>query len=116
MITYSNNTMEKVEQMVCDCVNTAMSTIDRETVSVEDLYVGKKNIPFGRAMARNFVLDILHNKYGYSYNVIAQRSDMTQISVMRCVRKCHQFMQYDKSYFFALTLINDKFREWYGEE
>lgn len=65
MIYLGNDTMDKVERMVCEQVNTAMSTEEKEGVNADDLYVGNTNIPFARAVARNFVLDVLHNRYGF---------------------------------------------------
>lgn len=115
MIDFGNDTMDKVERMVCEQVSKAMSTQERDGVIADDLYVGKKNIPLARAVARNFVFDLFHNKYGYSYNVIAQRADMDRLSVMRCVRKCHQFVVCDKTYSFVSKMIDDRLREWYGE-
>lgn len=108
--------MNKVEQMVCECVTIALSNESGDTVVADDLYVGKKNIPFARAVARNFVLDVLHNRYGFSYTIIAQRAEMNRESVMRCVRKCHTLVSYDKTYKFVNTLIDDRLRKWYGEE
>ena len=59
MIYLGNDTMDKVERMVCEQVNTAMSTEEKEGVNADDLYVGNTNIPFARAVARNFVLDAM---------------------------------------------------------
>ena len=115
MIYLGNDTMNKVERMVCEQVNTAMSTEEKEGVNADDLYVGNTNIPFARAVARNFVLDVLHNRYGFSYAVIAQRADINEKSAMRCVRKCHELVGYDKTYAYVNTFINDRLREWYGE-
>lgn len=115
MVDFGNGTMDKVESMVCEQVNKVMDMQDRKCVSVSDLYVGKKNIPFARVLARNFVFDVLHNRYGYSYNVIAQRAEMDRLSVMRCVRKCHLFISCDKTYSLINEMINDKIIEWYGE-
>ena len=58
MIYLGNDTMDKVERMVCEQVNTAMSIEEKEGVNTDDLYVGNTNIPFARAVARNFVLDV----------------------------------------------------------
>ena len=66
MIYLGNDTMNKVERMVCEQVNTAMRIEEKEGVNVDDLYVGNTNIPLARAVARNFVLDVLHNRYGFS--------------------------------------------------
>lgn len=110
-----NDVMDKVEQMVCSCVNVVMRLGEREEVDCEEVYAGKKNIPTGRAMARNFIFDVLHNRYGFSFSVIAQRGDCNRESVMRCVRKCHDLVLYDKSYGKVNEMINDKLREWYGE-
>lgn len=65
MIYLGNYTMDKVERMVCEQVNTAMSIEEKEGVNADDLYVGNTNIPFARVVARNFVLDVLHNRYGF---------------------------------------------------
>lgn len=45
MIYLGNDTMDKVERMVCEQVNTAMSTEEKEGVNADDLYVGNTNIP-----------------------------------------------------------------------
>ena len=84
MIYLGNDTTNKVERMVCEQVNTAMRIEEKEGVNADDLYVGNTNIPFARAVARNFVLDVLHNRYGFSYAVIAQRADINEKSAMRC--------------------------------
>lgn len=110
-----NEVMDKVEQMVCGCVNVVMRLSEREEVCSEEVYVGKKNIPTGRAMARNFIFDVLHNRYGFSYSVIAQRGDCNRESVMRCVRKCHDLQMYDKTYVRVNEMINKKLEEWYGK-
>lgn len=111
-----NEVMLKVEEMVCECVNTAMNTNGRPIVTSENVYIGKKNIPFVRAIARNFIFDVLHNKYGFSYSVISQRGSCNRESVMRCVRKCHDLVNRDRSYKIVEELINEKLKEWYGEQ
>lgn len=116
MLESNNYTMQKVEQMVCECVSSVMEENNREMVSCDDVYEGKTNIPFGRIVARNFILDILHNKYGFSYSVLAQRANMMTSSVMRCVRKHHDNLQYDKIYRSVNEKVEQKFVEWYGEK
>lgn len=122
MIEIGNDTMNWVEEMVCGCVNLAFGyagdgdAVLGCAVTTDDLYDGVTNIPFARAVARNFVVDVLHNRYGFSYSVIAQRSEMTRESVMRCARKCHTLCGCDKSYIKVMEKINDRLRERYGEE
>ena len=115
MFGSNNYTMQKVETMVCECVSVVMERNNRSPVSVDDVYVGKKNIPFGRAIARNFIFDLFHNRYGFSFSVISQRSDMHVISVMRCVRKMHDFVSCDSIYKEVSSLVESKLTEWYGE-
>ena len=115
VIIANNEIMSKVEAMVCEQVSKAMQTQERDEVSLDDIYDGVTNIPFGRAVARNFIFDVLHNRYCFSFSVIAQRADMNRESVMRCVRKCHELLTTDRTYSYVNTLINDRFREWYGE-
>ena len=106
--------MQRVETMVCECVSSVMERNERGVVSPNDVYDGKKNVPLGRAIARNFIFDIFHNRYGFSFSVIAQRAGMHVISVMRCVKKCHDLMQHDSMYKDVSSLVEDKFKEWYG--
>lgn len=111
----NNEVMLKVEDMVCECVNIALLISEGSIVTSENVYSGKKNIPFARAVARNFIFDVLHNKYGFSYAVVAQRGNCNRESVMRCVRKCHYLAFTDKIYKEVRELITSKLQEWYGE-
>lgn len=106
--------MQNVESIICDCVNRVMAEEKRSPVSVEDIYLGKKNIPYARILARSFILDTLHNKFGYSYSVIAQRADMTRNAVILCVTKCHQLQMNDRVYARISDVVNDKLEEIYG--
>lgn len=115
MLERNNYTMQKVETMVCECVSSIMTEENREQVSCDDVYKGTTNIPFGRIVARNFILEVLHNKYGFSYSALAQRSNMQVTSVMRCVKKCIDFMLYDNIYKRVNMKIELKLREWYGK-
>lgn len=96
----SNSIMQNVEDLVCRCVNGLMSgrCKNGKGVTSDNVYEGKKNIPFIRIVARSFIFDLLHNKFGFSYSVISQRSGMNVTSVMRNVRKCHDLMEHDKLY------------------
>ena len=96
----SNSIMQNVEDLVCRSVNSLMlaKRKDGESVTSNNVYEGKKNIPFIRIVARSFIFDLLHNKFGFSYSVISQRSGMNVTSVMRNVRKCHGLMEHDKLY------------------
>ena len=105
----NNEVMLKVEDMVCECVNIAL------LISEDSKVTGKKNVPFARAVARNFIFDVLHNKYGFSYAVVAQRGNCNRESVMRCVRKCHYLAFTDKIYKEVREMITSKLQEWYGE-
>lgn len=91
----SEFTMIQIEKSVCDAVNEIMRQEKRSIVNVKELYIGKKNIPLCRAMARNFCFHIMHNDYGFSYASIAQRAGMNEKSIMRCVRKYRMFAHYD---------------------
>lgn len=95
-----NNIMQSVEELVCRQVSDMMTRrCGVETVvAPRDVYEGKKNIPFARIVARGFVFDLLHNRFGFSYAVISQRSGMRVTSVMRNVRKCHDLMYHDRFY------------------
>ena len=110
----SNYAMQNVEEMVCGCVSKQMRLSGRSPVAVEELYQGKKNVPLGRSIARNIVFDILHNKYGFSYAVIAQRACMGLTSVMRCVRRCAQMRRIDKVYIGVYSIVERKLNEIYG--
>lgn len=114
MLGSNNYTMQKVETMVCECVSVVMERNERGGVSVDDVYVGKKNIPLGRAIARNFIFDLFHNRYGFSFSIIAQRSGMHITSVMRCVKKHHDLVECDYMYKEVSSLVDDKLKEWYG--
>ena len=58
-------TMQWIEQTVCECVSAVMEEMQRDTISIDDLYKGKKNIPLARSIARNVIFDTFHNKYGF---------------------------------------------------
>lgn len=96
----SNSIMQNVEDLVCRRVNGLMSERCKngKGVTSDNVYEGKKNIPFVRIVARSFIFDLLHNRFGFSYSVISQRSGMNVTSVMRNVRKCHELVERDKSY------------------
>ena len=96
----SNSIMQNVEDLVCRRVNGFMSgrCKNGKGVTSDNVYEGKKNIPFIRIVARSFIFDLLHNRFGFSYSVISQRSGMNVTSVMRNVRKCHELVERDKSY------------------
>jgi len=108
--------MYKIEEMVCFLANTLIPHKDMYDVTPNDVYIGKKNIPLVRAVARNFIFNILHNSFGFSYSVIAQRSDMTRDSVIRCVRKCiSSLAMYDNIYTKMKEETDKKLKEMYGE-
>ena len=107
--------MLKVEEMVCSCVNSHLHATGNSAVTIENIYCGKKNIPFAKAVARNFVFDVLHNRYGFPYSIIAQRGGCNRESVMRCVRKCHNLSKFDHTYKTIGDIIDGKLKEWYGE-
>lgn len=110
-----NDVMTKVEEMICSCVNSHLHTNGISVVTTDNVYLGKKNIPFARAVARNFIFDVLHNKYGFSYSSICQRGGCNRESVMRCVRKCHDLSKFNPAYRSVSTAIEEKLKEWYGE-
>lgn len=108
-------TMQWIEQTVCECVSAVMEEMQRDTISIDDLYKGKKNIPLARSIARNVIFDTFHNKYGFSYAVIAQRADMERNSVIRCVKKCHNYKHCDAIYGKVFSLLDERFKEKYDE-
>lgn len=110
----NNYIMQNVETIVCDCVNEIMEEDGRKPVSPGEIYLGKKNIPYARILARSFTFDVLHNKFGFSYAVIAQRADMVRNSVIMCISKCHQLQMFDKTYKKVNDVINAKLEEIYG--
>ena len=91
-------TMLDIERAVCSAVSDVMVSVSRPPVGVEELYCGKKNVPLGRVVSRNFCFHLMHSHYGFSYTVIAQRSGMNVSSVMRCVRKYHHLVHCDALY------------------
>jgi len=112
----SNYTMQNAEELVCQCVSKVLLEDGRAPVDIVELYHGKTNIPLGRAIARNVVFDILHNKYGFSYSVISQRASMGLTSVMRCVRKSIQMRNTDVLYIRVYELVDKKLRKMYEED
>lgn len=97
--------MQKIEDMVCDAVSSVMRQYKRSVIGTEELYIGKKNIPLARSIARNFCFHIMHFYYGFTYPVIAQRAGMTEKSVMRCVRKYHQYTMSDPLYIEIRSVV-----------
>ncbi len=96
----SNNIMQSVEDLVCRRVSALMTKrrgVD-VVVTSQDVYDGKKNIPFARIVARGFIFSLLHNSFGFPYSVISQRSGMKATSVMRSVRKCRDLTERDRLY------------------
>ena len=57
----------------------------------------------------------MHNCYGFTYQVIGQRADMDERSVMRCVRKFNDFIEYDAAYRDIASLLSKRLDEIYGE-
>ncbi len=113
-IVDKNYIMQNVEDIVCGCVNEVMKEEGRKPVGSNEIYLGKKNIPYARILARSFTFDVLHNKFGFSYAVIAQRADMARNSVIMCISKCHQLQVFDKVYKKVNDVINAKLEEIYG--
>ena len=109
----SNYTMQKIENLVCSVVNEVLN--EGADVLPSDVYDGKKNIPFKRAVARNVIFVTMHNCYGFTYQVIGQRADMDERSVMRCVRKFNDFIEYDAAYRKIASLLSKRLGEIYGE-
>ncbi len=95
-----NSIMQNVEDLVCRSVSNLLTERyeEEKVVTSEEVYEGKKNIPFARIVARSFIFDLLHNRFGFSYSVIAQRSSMLVTSVMRNVKRCHELIENDKLY------------------
>lgn len=89
-----DNIYREVELLVCEVV----SSYTNVSVSAEELYVGLKNIPFCRSVARNMSFYVLHNMYGISYTKLAARSGKDARSVMRCVRKSRERLDFDQVY------------------
>lgn len=94
----SSYIMSRIEEISCVCVSEAAQERGMDYVKVEDVYVGKHGIPYPRAVARNFIVHILHNIYGFSYTVIAQRANMRVRSIIRCAKKFRIGMEYDSLY------------------
>lgn len=99
--------MNRIEEISCICVSEVICADGMNYVRVEDVYAGKHGIPYPRAVARNFIVHILHNAYGFSYNVIAQRANMRVRSIIRCAKKFRVGMEYDKNY----PIIEKKIKE-----
>lgn len=95
-----NNIMQNVEDLVCHCVSDLMTQRRGVEVKVtsQDVYDGKKNVPFARIAARGFIFNLLHNCFGFPYSVISQRSGMKVTSIMRSVRKCRDLTERDNLY------------------
>lgn len=109
----SNYTMQKIESLVCDVVNEVLD--EGADVLPSDVYDGKKNIPFKRAVARNVIFVTMHNCYGFTYQVIGQRANMDERSVMRCVRKFNDFIECNSAYRYIASLLLKRLDEIYGE-
>lgn len=110
-----NYIMMNVEVLVCEGVSEALASTGRAAVSVEDLYAGTGNIPVCRSVARGFVFDIFHNKYGFSYSVISQRAGMVRESIMRSIRKSRHVRRSDSAYSAAYEHVLSKLRDIYGK-
>ena len=96
--------MLTIETAVCSAASRVMC--GRGTgVSVCELYEGRTNIPFVRALARNVCFHVMHFHFGFSYAVIAQRSGLGEKSVMRCVRKFHMYSRYDRHYMAVCAML-----------
>lgn len=93
-----NSVGNNVEQVICELFG----------ITPEELYSGKGNIPFKRAMARNLCLYLLHDRYSIFYRQLAEMTGLTQRSVMRCIRKARIYTGYDKEYIKYYNILLNK--------
>lgn len=77
----------KIERVACECVSESIGV----NLSAAKLYEGKKRTTLAISVARHLAFLFMHDHYGISYVLIAERAKMGVKSVMKCVRKAREY-------------------------
>lgn len=94
----------KVEHITCECTSTVIGS----DIAPDEMYMGRTKTAFGISVARQMAFMVMHDHYGINYRSIAEHSQMTIGTVMKCVRKARMYRFTDSVYSLVYNMIEDK--------
>lgn len=109
--------MADIEQLCCDAANEIEALRAFENIAVEQLYCEGPNRRQKRVLAQDFAFHVMRVRFGFSFNIIAQRSGYSSDkNVMRCVKRLQDGLRYrDRLYLEMDDIVTKKLIEKYGE-
>lgn len=101
---------EDIVSDVCGAVESVLSAC-RPGISgpgePRDIFAGRGRIGIGKAMTRQLLFHVLHDRFGWSYGRVARLSGISCRNVKRGVGRARDLVFIDPLYMEAMRIIDD---------